>query len=63
MEGEKQSLLVVFNDHPTDQTASLTLPARYQKATDLYTGVNLPVVNGAVQLTVPYQDARVLLLE
>ena len=63
VEGKKQSLLVVFNDHTSDQTARLMLPARYQKATDLFTGVNRPVVNGAVQLTVPYQDAVVLLLE
>ncbi len=62
IKGRTHSLLVIFNDHPTDQTASLRLPAHYQKATDLDTGVNLPVVNGAVQLTVPYQDARVLLI-
>jgi beta-galactosidase len=63
LEGEKQSLLAVFNDQTSDQTASLKLAARYQKATDLYSGVNRPVVNGAVELTVPYQDALVLLLE
>jgi beta-galactosidase len=63
VEGKKQSLLVVFNDHADDQTASLKLAARYQKATDLYSGVNRPVVNGVVQLMVPYQDALVLLLE
>jgi beta-galactosidase len=63
VEGSKQSLLVVFNDHTSDQSASLKLAAPYLKATDLYSGVNRPVVNGAVQLTVPYQDAVVLLLE
>lgn len=46
-----------------DQTASLKLPARYLKATDLHTGTNRPVVSGAVQLTVPFQVAMVLLLE
>lgn len=63
VEGKKQSLLVVFNDHPSDQAARLTLPGRYHRATELFTGRNRPVVNGAVQLTVPYQDAVVLLLE
>jgi beta-galactosidase len=63
VEGKKQSLLVVFNDHASDQTASLKLPARYLKATELFTGVNRPVMNGAVGLTVRYQDAEVLLLE
>jgi hypothetical protein len=63
VEGKKQSLLVVFNDHTSDQTASLKLATRYLKATDLYNGVNRPILSGAVQLTVPYQDAVVLLIE
>jgi len=63
IEGKKQSLLAVFNDHATDQTATLKLPARYRKATDLLTGADRPVVNGGVRLTVPYQDAVALLLE
>ena len=63
VEGKNQSLLAVFNDHVTDQTATLKLPSRYTKATDLFTGTNRPVVAGAVKLTVPYQDAQVLLLE
>jgi beta-galactosidase GanA len=61
--GEKRSLLAVFNDTPADQTASIALPARYKKATDLHSQVTRPIVNNAVQLTVPYQDAVVLLLE
>jgi hypothetical protein len=48
---------------PADQTASLQLPARYKKATDLHSKADRPIVNGAVQLTVPYQDAVVPLLE
>ena len=63
IQGERQSLLVVFNDHSSDQTATLKLPARYQKATDLYGGIERPLVHGSVNLTVPYQDAMVLLLE
>jgi len=63
VEGEKRSLLVIFNDTPQDQSASIKLPTRYQKATDLHSQAHRPVVNNAVQLTVPYQDAVVLLLE
>ena len=63
LEGEKQSLLVVFNDTPKDQVASLKLPPRYKKATDLHSKINRPLVSDAVQLTVPYQDAVVLLLQ
>jgi len=63
VEGEKHSLLVIFNDTPKDQAASLELPPRYKKATDLHGIVNRPIVSNAVQLTVPYQDAVVLRLE
>jgi beta-galactosidase GanA len=63
IEGKTRSLLAVFNDHVTDQSAALKLPASYTKATDLFTGTSQPVVAGAVKLTVPYQDAVVLLLE
>lgn len=63
VEGENKSLLVVFNDTPQDQNASLRLAPRYKKATDLHSRAARPVVNGSVSLTVPYQDAVVLLLE
>jgi len=59
---EKGSLLVVFNDSTQDQTATLRLPVRYSKATDLWSRADRPVVNNAMQLTVPYQDVVVLLL-
>ena len=62
IEGEKSSLLVVFNDTTRDQPANLKLPARYTKATDLLSRAERPVVNNAVQLTVPYQDVVVLVL-
>ena len=63
VQGEKRSLLVIFNDTPKDQAASIELPSRYKKATDLHSRVNRPIVSNAVQLTVPYQDAVVLRLE
>jgi beta-galactosidase len=62
IEGEKSSVLVVFNDTTRDQLANLTLPARYTQATDLLSGAARPVVNHAVQLSVPYQDVVVLAL-
>jgi hypothetical protein len=63
VEGEKRSLLVVFNDTPKDQAASIELPPHYKKATGLHSRVNRPIVSNAVQLTVPYQDAVVLRIE
>jgi hypothetical protein len=61
--GEKHSLLVVFSDTPKDQAASIVFPPRYKRATDLHSGVNRPIVNNALQLTVPYQDAVALRVE
>lgn len=63
LEGKKSSLLVIFNDTHKDQTSQIKLPARYQKATDLHRGASVPLVNSTVELTVPYDDAMVLLLE
>ncbi len=63
IEGERRSLLVVFNDTPRDQTSSIALPSRYKKATDLHNGVDRPILNHTLQLTVPYQDAVALRIE
>jgi hypothetical protein len=63
VEGEKYSLLVIINDTPKDQAASIELPSRCKKATDLHSGVNRPIVNNALRLTVPYQDAVALRIE
>jgi len=63
LEGEKRSLLVVFNDTPKDQAAGITIPSRYRKATDLHASADRPIVNGVLQLTVPSQDAVALRLE
>jgi len=59
----KRGLLVVFNDTPQDQTASIKLPAQFNKATDLLRSKSVPVAQNIVTLTVPYQDVVVLLLE
>jgi hypothetical protein len=63
VEGEKHSLLVIFNDTPKDRPASIELPSRYEKATDLHSKVSRAIVHHALQLTVPYQDAIVLRIE
>jgi hypothetical protein len=63
VEGEKRSLLVIFNDTPKDQAANIVVPPRYKKARDLHSGVDRPIVNNVLQLNVPYQDAVVLRIE
>jgi hypothetical protein len=63
IEGSKRSLLAVFNDTPQDQTENLVLPARYQRATDIHSQKAQTLENGALQVSVPYEDVVVLLLE
>ena len=58
-----RSLLVVVNDTPQDQTESITLPSRYRQATDIHTQKPQAIENGAVRVSVPYEDAVILLLE
>ncbi len=63
IEGSGKSLLAVFNDTPQDQTSQVRLPSRYRKATDLHRQADLPVAQGCLSVTVPFEDVVVLLLE
>jgi len=62
-EGEKQSLLVVFDDTPQEQNASLKLPSRYTKATDLRSQAARVVVDHSLSLAVSCQDMLIVRLE
>jgi beta-galactosidase len=63
IEGPKRSLLAVFNDTPRDQTAGIGLPRRYHRATDIHSRRIQTWKYGVVQVSVPYEDVIVLLLE
>jgi beta-galactosidase GanA len=63
IEGSKRSLLTVFNDTVQDQTASIALSPRYHRATDIHSQRIQTWENGAVQVSVPYEDVVVLVLE
>ena len=64
MEGPPgRALLVVVNDTPLDQTEPIVLPARYGRATDIHTQKPQRLEKSAVTVSVPYEDAVVLLLE
>ena len=63
VEGRERSLLMVFNDGPEDQTASIKLPQRYRQATDIHQRRKVAVEQNAVRLTVPFEGVSVLLLE
>ena len=63
IEGSKRSLLVVFNDGVEDQAASIQLPARYTRATDLYTNQTQALQANIIQITVPFEGVSVHRLE
>jgi beta-galactosidase len=60
--GERQSLLMVFNDTTQDQTGRVALPAGFKIATDIYAGKVEPIAGDGIEVTVPYEDVVVLLL-
>jgi hypothetical protein len=63
IEGPVRSLLVVFNDTSEDQREHIKLPSRFRRATDIHQQAKHAVEQNAVQVTVPYQDVVVLMLE
>jgi hypothetical protein len=56
-------LLAVFNDTPHDQAENLLLPPRYHRAADIHSQEIQKWENGALPVSVPYEDVLVLLLE
>jgi hypothetical protein len=63
IESSNRSLLIVVNDTPQDHTENIGLPSRYHRVTNIYTRQPQPLESGAVRVSVPYEDAVVLLLE
>jgi beta-galactosidase GanA len=63
IEGEKSSLLTIFNDGIEDRTESIKLPVRYTRATELHSNQSLSVQGNSIQVTVPFQGVTVLRLE
>jgi len=61
--GPKGSLLTVFNDIPEDQATLLEIPSQYHRVKDLYREQEIPVAGSSIQVTVPYRDVSVYLLE
>jgi hypothetical protein len=57
------ALLLVVNDTPKDQSESIVLPSQYHRATDIHMQKQQTLAGGAVRVSVPYEDAVVLLLE
>jgi hypothetical protein len=62
LRAQGQSLLTVFNDLPSDQSARIHLPAGFTRAQDIYSRKEWPVEHDELQITVPYEDVSVFLL-
>jgi len=62
IQGAKRSLLVIFNDSTTAATETIALSPGYRHATDVHTGKEQRLENQGIEVTVPYEDAVVLLL-
>lgn len=61
--GKERSLLMVFNDTIEDQTAEIKIPQRYRRATNIHLSREIPVVQNAVRVAVPFQSVVVLQLD
>lgn len=62
IESQNGSLLIVFNDQITDQTAKIDVPARYKTAIDIYDNQSQNIQSGVVEIKVPYEGVAVLRL-
>jgi beta-galactosidase GanA len=62
IESPNGSLLIIFNDQITDQTAKVRVPSHYKMATNLYDSQSQTVHSGAVEIQVPFEGVSVLRL-
>ena len=63
LERDGDALLMVFNDHRTETVdEQVAIPGRFNRAADIVTGENIPVVEGTVALGVEPENATVLRL-
>ena len=63
IEGPNRSLLVVCNTGAEDESATIRLPARFRRATDLYSNEAQNVQDNSIRIVVPYEGVSVLRLE
>ena len=62
IESANGSLLVVFNDHITDQTAEIRVPDHYKQAVDVYSRQSQIIQDNKVQVNVPFEGVSVFRL-
>jgi len=62
IESPNGSLLIVFNDSTTDQTAEIRVPDRYKQAVDVYSQQSQRIQNNKIQVDVPFEGVSVFRL-
>ena len=63
MQGAGRGLLTVFNDASEDQTATITLPTGYRRATDIYSGKQHGILENQFNPMVPFRQVAVFDLD
>jgi beta-galactosidase GanA len=61
--GTDRSLLVIVNENPRSEHASIKLPGRYRRGLDLYTGREYSLEANSIEVVVPDESVSVLRLE
>ena len=62
IESANGGLLVVFNDHITDQTAEIRVPDHYKQAVDVYSQRSQIIQDNKVHVDVPFEGVSVFRL-
>jgi beta-galactosidase len=62
METASGTLLIIFNDQISGQSARIDLPSRYRQATDLYSNQTQAIQRSSIEVNVPSESVAVYLL-
>jgi len=62
IESSQGSLLIVFNDQKSDQTAAIRVPDRYKQATDIYAQQSYTIQSGVLHVKLSYDSVTALRL-
>jgi hypothetical protein len=63
IQASQRSLLAVFNETDQTQTAPISLPAGYRRASDIYSGKEYGITANKMELSVPFRYVSVFNLE
>ena len=62
IESPHGTLLIIFNDQITEQTAKIQVPSRYKMAMNIYDNRSQTIRDGTVEVQVPFEGVSVLRL-